>query len=66
MGGQVNRLKQHFPGPYPIQRRIRMQFLVDHSMYVTLVIVLLILAGLLLYMNRVDARVRTLEQKEQR
>jgi hypothetical protein len=43
-----------------------MQFLVDHSMYVTLVIVLLILAGLLLYMNRVDARVRTLEQKEQR
>lgn len=43
-----------------------MQFLVDHSMYVTLVIVLLILAGLLLYMNRVDARVRTLEQKESR
>jgi hypothetical protein len=43
-----------------------MQFLVDHSMYVTLIIVLLILAGLLLYMNRVDARVRTLEQKEQR
>jgi hypothetical protein len=43
-----------------------MQFLVDHSMYVTLVIVLLILAGLLLYMNRVDARVRNLEQKESR
>jgi hypothetical protein len=41
-----------------------MQFLVDHSMYVTLVIVLLIMAGLLLYINRVDSRLRTLEQKE--
>jgi hypothetical protein len=41
-----------------------MQFLVDNSIYVTLIIAALILAGLLFYMSRVDSRLRKVEQKE--
>jgi hypothetical protein len=41
-----------------------MQFLVDNSIYVTLIIAALILVGLLFYMSRVDSRLRKVEQKE--
>lgn len=41
-----------------------MQFLSEHSIYVVLVIALLILSGLLIYLNRIDARLRKLEQEE--
>lgn len=40
-----------------------MQFLVDHSIYVTLIIATMILIGLLLFVSRVDARVRRLERE---
>jgi len=41
-----------------------MQFLVDNSMYVVLIIAAMILLGLLFYMMRVDARLRKLEREE--
>ncbi len=41
-----------------------MQFLVDNSVYVTLVIATMITIGLFLYLNRIDARLRTLERQE--
>ncbi|KXK55650.1 MAG: hypothetical protein K1X90_11660 [Candidatus Kapabacteria bacterium] len=41
-----------------------MQFLSEHSIYVVLVIALLILSGLLIYLNRIDSRLRKLEQEE--
>jgi hypothetical protein len=40
-----------------------MQFLVDNSMYVTLIIATMILVGLLVFLSRVDARVRRLERE---
>lgn len=40
-----------------------MQFLVDHSIYVTLIICTMILVGLLVFISRVDARVRRLERE---
>jgi hypothetical protein len=40
-----------------------MQFLTDHSIYVTLIICTMILVGLLLFVSRVDARVRRLERE---
>ncbi|HVK40254.1 MAG TPA: hypothetical protein VNA88_17110 [Candidatus Kapabacteria bacterium] len=40
-----------------------MQFLVDHSIYVTLIIATMILVGLLVFVSRVDARVRRLERE---
>ena len=39
-----------------------MQFLVDNSMYVTLIVAALILLGLLVYLGRIDARLRSLER----
>lgn len=41
-----------------------MQFLVDNSMYVTLVVATLIFLGLVIYLNRIDARVRRLERND--
>ena len=41
-----------------------MQFLVDNSMYVVLIIAAIILLGLLVYMMRVDARLRKLEHED--
>ncbi len=41
-----------------------MQFLVDNSIYVVLIVAIVILVGLLLYLARIDARVRRLEQEE--
>jgi hypothetical protein len=41
-----------------------MQFFVDNSMYVTLIIASLILVGILVYMSRIDSRLRKIEQKE--
>ncbi len=40
-----------------------MQFLVDNSMYVTLIIATMILVGILIFISRVDARVRRLERE---
>jgi hypothetical protein len=40
-----------------------MQFFVDNSVYVTLIIAVMILVGLLFYVGRVDARVRRLEKE---
>ena len=40
-----------------------MQFLVDNSMYVTLVICMMILVGVLFFVSRIDARVRRLERE---
>jgi hypothetical protein len=40
-----------------------MQFLVDHSIYVTLIIATMILVALLIFVSRVDARVRRLERE---
>lgn len=40
-----------------------MQFLVDNSIYVTLIIATMILVGLLIFVSRVDARVRRLERE---
>jgi hypothetical protein len=42
-----------------------MQFLVDNSMYVVMIIATIILIGLLLYLSRIDSRLRKLEQEEQ-
>jgi hypothetical protein len=41
-----------------------MQFFVDNSMYVTLIIASLILVGIQVYMSRIDSRLRKIEQKE--
>jgi len=41
-----------------------MQFLVDNSMYVVMIIATIILIGLLLYLSRIDSRLRKLEQEE--
>jgi len=41
-----------------------MQFLVDNSMYVALIVATLIFLGLVIYLNRIDARVRMLEREE--
>lgn len=43
-----------------------MQFFVENSIYVTLIIAVIILAGLLLYLTRVDARLRKLEREEKK
>ena len=40
-----------------------MQFLVDNSMYVALIIALLILVGLIIYLVAVDGRLRKLERE---
>ncbi len=39
-----------------------MQFLTDHSIYVVLIIAVLILVGVLVYLNRLDARLRRIER----
>jgi hypothetical protein len=39
-----------------------MQFLVDHSIYVTLIIAVMILVGILVFVSRIDARVRRIER----
>ncbi len=41
-----------------------MQFLSDNSMYVAAIIATVILVGILLYISRVDARLRRLEREE--
>jgi hypothetical protein len=41
-----------------------MQFLVDNSIYVTLIIATMITIGLFIYLNRIDARLRSLEREE--
>ncbi len=41
-----------------------MQFLTENSIYVTLIIASLILVGLLIYLFRVDGRLRNLEKNE--
>jgi hypothetical protein len=41
-----------------------MQFLVDNSMYVTLIVAALILIGLLAYLSRIDARLRRVERHD--
>lgn len=41
-----------------------MQFLADNSLYVTLIIASIILIGLVIYLIRVDARLRRLEKNE--
>lgn len=41
-----------------------MQFLADNSMYVAAIIATVILIGILLYISRVDARLRRLERDE--
>lgn len=41
-----------------------MQFLVENSMYVSLIVAAMILIGLLVYMARVDARLRKLERED--
>jgi hypothetical protein len=40
-----------------------MQFLVDNSIYVTLIIAMMILVGILVFVSQVDARVRRLERE---
>lgn len=40
-----------------------MEFLTEHSMYVVLINAALILVGVLVYLNRIDARLRRLEQR---
>ena len=40
-----------------------MQFLTDHSIYVVLIIAAMILVGLLIYMSRIDARLRRYERE---
>jgi hypothetical protein len=40
-----------------------MQFLIDHSIYVTLIIAVMILVGILVFISRVDSRVRRLERE---
>ncbi len=40
-----------------------MQFLVDNSMYVALIVAILIFLGLLIYLGRIDARLRRLERE---
>ncbi len=42
-----------------------MQFLVENSIYVTLIIALMVLVGVLFYLVKLDSRLRKLEQKEQ-
>lgn len=42
-----------------------MQFLVDNSMYVTLIIALMTTVGLFIYLTRLDSRLRRLERKDQ-
>jgi hypothetical protein len=42
-----------------------MQFLTDNSIYVTLIIASIILVGLLIYLSRLEARLRKLEKNEQ-
>ncbi len=41
-----------------------MQFLVDNSIYVTLIISTMITVGLFIYLNRLDARLRLLEREQ--
>lgn len=41
-----------------------MQFFVDNSMYVALIVAALILLGLLAYLVRIDARLRRLERED--
>jgi hypothetical protein len=41
-----------------------MQFLVDNSIYVTLIIATMITIGLFFYLNRIDSRLRSLEREE--
>lgn len=43
-----------------------MQFLVENSIYVTLIVAGLIMLGTLLYLSRLDARLRKLERGEKR
>ncbi len=40
-----------------------MQFLIDHSIYVVLIVALVVMLGLVVYLNRVDARLRRIEQQ---
>jgi hypothetical protein len=40
-----------------------MQFLIDHSIYVVLIVSLMVMLGMVLYLNRVDARLRRIEQR---
>ncbi|MEO5930839.1 MAG: CcmD family protein [Candidatus Kapaibacterium sp.] len=42
-----------------------MQFLVENSMYVVLIIAAMIMLGLMIYLSRIDARVRKLERGEE-
>jgi hypothetical protein len=39
-----------------------MQFFVDNSLYVVLIIALMIMVGSLMYLSRIDARVRRIER----
>lgn len=39
-----------------------MDFFVDHSIYVTLIIATMILVGVLFYISRIDSRVRRIER----
>jgi hypothetical protein len=41
-----------------------MDFLVNNSIYVTLIISTLIMLGILFYLSRIDARLRKLEQED--
>lgn len=43
-----------------------MQFFVENSIYVALIIAGTILVGLLLYLTRIDARLRKLEGREKK
>lgn len=38
-----------------------MQFLTEHSNYVTMIIATMILVGIILYLSRIDARLRRVE-----
>lgn len=40
-----------------------MQFLIDNSIYVTLIIATMILVGILVYISRLDTRVRRIERE---
>jgi hypothetical protein len=42
-----------------------MDFLINNSIYVTLIIAVLIMAAILFYLNNIDARVRKLERREE-
>ena len=42
-----------------------MDFLVENSIYVTLIIAGVILLGILFYLNRLDARLRKLERNNE-